>query len=209
LAQHYLGFSWPTDYKKLDEGQLKEREIAAPSGAAVMFRKDVYEKIGGLDGNFFLYCEDTDLGWRLRLMDYKIMFAPKAVIWHKYEFHRTKTKFYFEERNRLMMLFKNYSRRTLFLLLPGLIVVEMGIFLFSLFQRWPHLKLKSWFWLITNYSKLAAGRRAVQSVRKIPDREIVNIFTDRFDYEEINTPFKSLFNKFLTSYWRLVRGMIR
>ena len=35
-----------------------------PSGSAALYRRAMLEQIGGFDEDFFLYCEDTDLGLR-------------------------------------------------------------------------------------------------------------------------------------------------
>lgn len=206
---HYLGFGWCGDYRARDRGQLTEKEIAAPSGAAVMFKKDIYERVGGLDDDFFLYHEDTDIAWRLRLRGYKTVLAPKAVVRHKYSFGRTATKFYFVERNRLVMLLKNYSTRTLLVLLPALLLVELAIFAYSVMDWWFVLKLRGWWWILANIPLILRKRAAVQAERKLPDSELIGLFADKIEFEEVRTPLTNTLNKFLSSYWRLIKGAIR
>ena len=58
-------------YFQLDEN-IELSEVDWISGAALVMRSDVFEKIGGWDGNFFLYFEDTDLCWRIKDAGYKI-----------------------------------------------------------------------------------------------------------------------------------------
>lgn len=57
-------------------------ETSWSSGAAFVIRRDVYEKIGGFDEQFFMYAEDVDLSWRVRAAGYKLKYVPKAVIQH-------------------------------------------------------------------------------------------------------------------------------
>lgn len=57
-------------------------ETSWSSGAAFVIRRDVYEKIGGFDEQFFMYVEDVDLSWRVRAAGYKLKYVPKAVIQH-------------------------------------------------------------------------------------------------------------------------------
>lgn len=49
-------------------------------GAFIMIRREAYLKIGGLDENYFLYCEDMDLCTRIKNAGYKVIYYPKSVI---------------------------------------------------------------------------------------------------------------------------------
>ncbi len=49
-------------------GNVGEREVCkAPilSGACMAFTREKYEKVGGFDEGYFMYCEDNDLSWRM------------------------------------------------------------------------------------------------------------------------------------------------
>lgn len=59
-------------------------ETEALSGAAMMFRRYVYETIGGLDEDFFMYGEDLDFCFRAREKAGRIFFVGTAVITHLY-----------------------------------------------------------------------------------------------------------------------------
>ncbi len=52
-------------------------------GAVILFKTDIFEKIGGFDEKFFLYFEDTDICLRLREKGYKTAYLPEAVFYHK------------------------------------------------------------------------------------------------------------------------------
>jgi GT2 family glycosyltransferase len=52
-------------------------------GAVMLFRSDVFKKIGGFDEKFFLYFEDTDICLRLRKKGYEIAYLPEAVFYHE------------------------------------------------------------------------------------------------------------------------------
>lgn len=60
----------------------KPVEVDAVSGAAMMVRKEAFEKVGGFDSNFFLFFEENDLCRRIQKQGYKIMFLPAAEIVH-------------------------------------------------------------------------------------------------------------------------------
>lgn len=58
------------------------RSVEAVSGAAILIRKEVFEKVGGFDCNFFLYFEENDLCRRIKKQGGKIVFFPEAKMIH-------------------------------------------------------------------------------------------------------------------------------
>ncbi len=70
--RYYLGH--------LDKDEINEVEIL--SGAFMMMRKSVLDKIGLLDETFFMYGEDIDLSYRILKSGYKNVYFPKTKIVH-------------------------------------------------------------------------------------------------------------------------------
>ncbi|MGQ9643250.1 MAG: glycosyltransferase [Ignavibacterium sp.] len=64
----------------LDENQTYE--VDAISGSFMMLRKEVYEKVGGFDEQFFMYGEDLDLCYRIQKAGYKIFYVHTTQIIH-------------------------------------------------------------------------------------------------------------------------------
>ncbi len=64
----------------LDEN--KTYEVDAVSGAFMMLRKEVYDKIGGFDSQFFMYGEDLDLCYRAQKANYKVYYVHSTEIIH-------------------------------------------------------------------------------------------------------------------------------
>ncbi len=56
--------------------------FAAP-GAAPVFRRDVFERLGGYEERFFLYYEDVDLAFRAVLAGYHALLVPGARVTHR------------------------------------------------------------------------------------------------------------------------------
>ncbi len=86
-------------------------EVLLPSGSAALYRRAMLEEIGMFDEDFFLYCEDTDLGLRARWAGWKCMYVPGAQADHGYSAtagRASPLKAYYVERNRLCVLLKNY-----------------------------------------------------------------------------------------------------
>ncbi len=47
-----------------------------------MYRRAAWEQAGGFDERLFMYLEDVDLAWRLRLLGWDAVFAPAARLYH-------------------------------------------------------------------------------------------------------------------------------
>ncbi|MGV1006994.1 MAG: glycosyltransferase family 2 protein [Dermatophilaceae bacterium] len=84
-------------------------EVFGASGGAAVFRTLAVKGVGGLEQRYFLYYEDTDLSWRLRLAGWRIDYCPDAVVHHR---HAASSEpgsagFAFHtERNRLLTLMR-------------------------------------------------------------------------------------------------------
>jgi GT2 family glycosyltransferase len=91
-------------------------EALFPSGSAALYRRAMLDQIGGFDEDFFLYCEDTDLGLRARWAGWRCLYVPEAVVEHHYSHsagRASRLKAYYVERNRLFVLAKNFPARML------------------------------------------------------------------------------------------------
>jgi GT2 family glycosyltransferase len=54
------------------------------SGGAAFLRREALERVGGFDESLFMYYEDLDVAWRLRLAGYEVRSAPDAVVVHRH-----------------------------------------------------------------------------------------------------------------------------
>ncbi len=89
----------------------REEEVLLPSGSAALYRRAMLEQIGLFDEDFFLYCEDTDLGLRARWAGWKCIYVPSAVVDHHYSHSAGRAsglKAFYVERNRLFVAAKNF-----------------------------------------------------------------------------------------------------
>ena len=94
----------------LDIGQFdRQEEVLWPDGCAAMYRKEMLDRIGGFDEDFFAYGDDAELGLRGRIAGWRCIYTPAAVVRH----HRSSTlgkdssyRLELIERNRLLLAFK-------------------------------------------------------------------------------------------------------
>jgi len=75
-------------YKLLRDRPLHELPadpypVFAAPGAAPVFRRDVFEQLGGYEERFFLYYEDVDLAFRALLRGYHALLVPGARVTHQ------------------------------------------------------------------------------------------------------------------------------
>lgn len=58
--------------------------VFGASGGAAAFRRNLFLETGGFAEPFFMYLEDVDLAWRLRLQGYESVWNPAATVLHNY-----------------------------------------------------------------------------------------------------------------------------
>lgn len=109
-----LGFAHHYGYGELDQGQYDIlRPVDYVTGAAMGIKREVVEKIGYLDEDFFpAYFEDVEFCLRAREAGYKVIYVPQAVLIH-HESSSTDRESYDQNRyyhkNRLLCLLKHYA----------------------------------------------------------------------------------------------------
>lgn len=90
-------------------------EVFGFSGGAALLRVDRLRAVGGVPAHYFLYYEDVDMSWRLRLAGHRIHSVPGAIVHHRHSatagqhsemFHRL------NERNRLLTMWRCAPLRT-------------------------------------------------------------------------------------------------
>jgi GT2 family glycosyltransferase len=106
----------------------RETEVLTACAGAAVYRRDVFERLGGFDEDFFLIFEDTDLSLRARHAGERILFLPQAKVYHKGSASlggkRSKTTFYYSERNFPLLLIKNFPASSLWRAMAGLMVLK-------------------------------------------------------------------------------------
>ena len=71
----------PIEHPKVYD--LATGETGWATTACALLPRTVVKEVGEFDADtFFLYCDDVDYSWRIRLAGYKIIYAPSARIFH-------------------------------------------------------------------------------------------------------------------------------
>lgn len=111
-------------------------------GAAIMIRREVFEKIGLFDPRFFLFWEEADFCARAKREGFGVESCLEAKVWHKISASFTGGKShaaYFVWRNRLLWVEKNFTGKERFLFFARLLGRTFPKFLFWKYIR--HLQL--------------------------------------------------------------------
>jgi GT2 family glycosyltransferase len=207
VVVNYTGVAYPYLVGQQDEEDLPVTETAC--GGIFMFSREVYEQVGGFDEDLFLYHEDHDLSWRIRLGGWKLKVTPKSVCAHHYDFNKGVQKFYRSEKNRLHILLKNMEYKTLLLISPALVIVELAQIVHALIHGWLILKVKSYFEILGQFAQIARKRRKIRSFRKISDKEITRLYQGTIAVSGMKNPLIDyVLSPLLSAYWKLIRRWI-
>ena len=204
---NYTGIAYPNLLGQKDSSQMYSFDAAC--GGIFMLRREVYETVGGFDEELFLYHEDHDLSWRIRLAGWRLTVVPKAVMYHHYNFNKGVRKFYSSEKNRLYLLLKNMEVKTLTLIFPALILVEFCQWFHAAINRWLLLKIKSYFEILALLPRILRKRKKLKSLRKVPDKEIVHIYQGNLAVSGMSNPLLTqVLSPILNIYWSMIRHLI-
>ena len=97
--------------KQIDKGQCDtEKEIDFMTGCCMLIKREVFEKVGLLSEEYFMYFEDVDFCVKVKDAGYKIWYNPEAAIYHKVGFSSGGEESTFSikwgTRNRLLFMNK-------------------------------------------------------------------------------------------------------
>lgn len=175
-----------------------EEEIFGPSASAALYRREALEKSALAEGTFFdpdyfLYYEDVDLAWRLRLSGFSSWFCPEARVFHIHGASAKKfsafQKFYIH-RNHWYNIFKNIPAQ----LLPKVLffmIARYFLIASSIFQKKgssaktvenekggsvAKIVPKVWLEVGKNFGNILKKRKIIQRKKQVSKKEIVSWF---------------------------------
>jgi GT2 family glycosyltransferase len=176
---HASGIVWRRLHgQPVERAATQEKEVFSACGAAAVYPRQAYAALGGLDEEFFAYLEDVDLGFRLRLMGVRCMYLPAAVVQHigsGSTSRRSDFSVYYGNRNMVWTFFKDMPAVLLVLLLPGHVVMNLGMVLLSIFRRQGRLTWRAKLDALAGLRRMLSKRRSIQAMRKASLLELVRV----------------------------------
>jgi hypothetical protein len=117
-----------------------------------------------------------------------------------------KNKLFFNEKNRIITIYKNYSIKTILLLLPAFLILEFCMLIFSLFGGWLNEKIRGYISIIKLFKVLNDERGFIQQNRTLSDKQITHNFVSTLSVERYNNlGIRFFINPFLSVYWSIIK----
>lgn len=191
-VKYWQGFA-DIGKSEVDKGQYDSPSINPFSicGAAALVRRSAFLEVGGFDPQFFVYLEDVDFSWRLRLAGYRIIYQPFARIahaWHGY-FRSKPDAFqtYLSRRNLLRMLLKDCGELTLWWALRNYLIFSSLMFCAYMVKRDEKAVsvCKALLWNIIHFKETYSQRLKIQSERKVSEEVILRDMFPDFAYHPL------------------------
>ena len=126
------GFPFRGGYRSLDPGITAVGEVFSACGGAMLIDRDLFLTFGGFDERLFCYCEDVDLGYRLRLRGERVLIVPRAVVHHEGSASsggpRSDFATFHGTRNRLWVFVKDTPPLLFWLTVPLHLIATVALF---------------------------------------------------------------------------------
>lgn len=172
----------------IDNGSYDSIEpILAAKSAGMFIRRVAFDKAGGFDEDYFIYVEETDLGWRTWLMGYKNVFLPSSIVYHD---SGTSTIIlgsgkvkqlarYHGSKNYILMHLKNLELLNVVKILPLHVFLWAGLAIFISAKgqiREGYWIFRGILWNIVHLPKNLKKRSQIQTARKVSDQKLFAIW---------------------------------
>ncbi|XOU94474.1 MAG: glycosyltransferase family 2 protein [Candidatus Kerfeldbacteria bacterium] len=179
-------------YQEIDKGQYNNiQECFSARAAAVLYKTEMLKSVelhgDYFDSNFFAYIEDTDLSIRARLMGWKILYSPKAIVYHKVAATSSNISHafrkYYSGRNRLFTMIKNYPVKLWPKVMNGSESVDRNYSLSFIKSLYVYIKII--LLVLFSFPSLLVKRKIIQNKKKINTQQIYD-WVDKFSLNNQN-----------------------
>jgi GT2 family glycosyltransferase len=186
-----------------DKESYNEREyIFGASGGASLYSVSMLREIGIFDDDFFAYYEDVDISFRAQLAGWKVLYEPKAEVYHRIGATSSRMKnftVYHTFKNMPMVIKKNIPRGLRHIIVPRFVLAYASFLISAIARGQGWTALRGWFAYLRLASKKARERRMIQSAKKVSNDYILSILTH--DLPENSHKLRKL----RALYWKLTR----
>jgi N-acetylglucosaminyl-diphospho-decaprenol L-rhamnosyltransferase len=209
---HFCGFAYCGSFRQgIDSIRPDQgiRSVAYASGAALLLRMDALARAGDFDEKLFLYHEDCDLQIRLRQLGYDCVLVPESRVLHKYTERFSARKYALLERNRWLVILKDWPLARLAVAAPTLLGSELAVLAFAARQGWLREKLASYGEIFHLLPAVVVDRRQVQRNRSAKATDGA-FLTGSIRFPGLDHPaITRVANPVLSAYWWFARKVLR
>ena len=176
---------------------LTTEEVFCANDCCCLYRREMINDIGDYDPDFFIYCDETDMGWKHQIAGWKCIYTPRAIAFHAHSQTAGSysiLKAFHVERNRLYICIKYLPTLHFILSFPYSMIRYLSQLYFSVFKKKGALSnfqkehsLLTGLWILIRahvaafmkFPKMWKKRKELQKIKRISNRELVALF-DRF-----------------------------
>lgn len=171
----------------VDSVEAEPVEVPGLQGGAFVIRRAVLESSGGWYSEGFLYHEDVELSWTLRLMGYRIAFVPTARVDHHYSLIMSPEKLFLLERNRWEMLLANTRWTTRLAISPLLLWTELMMWTYcaSRGRAMIEAKRRSYASIRQRRAIVAKRRAAIGELRRVSDWKVLSTLRWNYTWDQL------------------------
>jgi len=174
---HISGRVWRGGWgQKVPQHSPAVRPVFSPCAAAAMYRREVFNKAGGFDEDFFCYLEDVDLGFRLQLTGHPCLLVTAAIVHHLGSVsaggQHSDFATYYGHRNLTWCFVKNMPGALFWWLLPIHLGMNLIGFCVLAFRGQGAIFLKAKRDALSGTPAMWRKRAQVQAMRTVSSRNI-------------------------------------
>jgi GT2 family glycosyltransferase len=200
------GYAIQRGNSEKDEGQYDvENYIFSACAGAAMYRRELFDKIGFFDEDFFAYLEDVDFGFRSQLAGYKSEFVPNAIVYHVEGGTSKRLNNFailYNLRNNLFLITKNMPIGLLLLFSPFILIYQIRNMLVAIENRYFKKFIKIYFDYFKHFSALMEKRKIIQKSKKGSNYYIFKILSKKYPFSITRAISKRIM--IITRYYKLV-----
>ncbi len=177
---HVFGIPWRGGYGWPSSTPAPAGSIFSACAAAALYRREAWLAIGGFDESFFCYCEDVDLGFRLRLAGWSVMQIPAAVVHHiggASSSVRSDFAVYHGTRNRLWTFVKNTPAPAFWYLAPCHAAATLFLLARAIGQNTWWATLRGLIDGVKGLGPIWQARRTIQRQRRAASADVLAAMT--------------------------------
>lgn len=204
----YLGYSYPRGRGDIDAGQHDlVDEIFYACGAASIYRRHTINEVsvnGRLfDPSYFIFSDDIDVGWHIRLGGYRVVYVPTSRVFHRSEGTTTRSGGKFSSdvvfhvtKNKISMMIKNYNFKNMLRYLTLQLSLILARSVVTLRWRIDHsmFTFRAVIWILKNLRAIWKDRLVIQNhIRKTSDFHIMK-YLEKLDILRLYRFFMSRYS---------------
>lgn len=131
--------AWDRRGGEMEDGrETQPVEVFGACAGAGLYRREMLDKVGLFDPDFFAYLEDVDLAWRARRQGWRCLYVPSAHVLHRHSAtgrEGSPFKSFHLGRNKVWLVVKNYPFEQLWYEVPLLVLYDLAAVSYALIAR--------------------------------------------------------------------------